>query len=213
MAKGRRILIGLTGTIGSGKSTVAEFFRHHGALVISADQLSRELLTADGAGTQLLRREFGERFFAGRQELDRSALRRALFAEPELRRRVDALLHPLIRQRLAELLAAAEQTQPPAGLPPPVLVIVVEVPLLFEVGWQDDFDCVVVVRAEEEQALERVRRRDKVSLSEAEAAVAAQLAMEEKLARATHVIDNRGSLGETARQVEELIVRLRKDAG
>jgi dephospho-CoA kinase len=199
------LVIGLTGGIGSGKSTVAELFRQHGAQIISADQISRELLAPDGVGSKLLRQELGERFFPGSQELDRTALRRAIFAEPELRRKVNAILHPLIRQRISTLLTASEQTLAEVNIPPIFHGIVVEVPLLFEVGWQDDFDFVVVVRADDQEALERLRQRDGVSRAEAEAALAAQLPMSVKLARADHVIDNRGKPNETARQVAELI--------
>ena len=208
MGRKRALVIGLTGGIGTGKSTVAELFRQHGATLISADQLSREILAPGAVGSQLLRREFGERFFGGRQELDRAALRRAIFTEPEVRRRVDALLHPLIRQRIAELLPAAAKVRPVAEKMPIFHGVVVEVPLLLEVGWQDDFDCVVVVRADERQALARVRNRDGVKRREAEAAIAAQLPLSEKLALADEVIDNRGPLPETARQVAELIFRL-----
>jgi dephospho-CoA kinase len=209
MGLNRPLLIGLTGGIGTGKSTLGELFRQHGARLISADQLSRELLAPDGEGTKLLRRQFGERFFSSGGVIDRGGLRRAIFADPELRRKLDSLLHPLIRKRIFELLAETGQNMPEAIRPPFFQGTVVEVPLLFEAGWQDDFDRVVVVLAEDEQALERLRQRDGVSRAEAEAAVAAQMPLCEKIARADYVIDNRGSLDETARQVSELIVLLR----
>lgn len=213
MGRKRRLVLGLTGNIGSGKSTVAELFRQHGALLISADQISRELLATGADGSRLLRETFGEVFFNDGGGLDRVALRRAIFAEPELRRKVDAILHPLIRQRIAELLCASEQDRPTATKTPIFPGIVVEVPLLFEVGWQDDFDYVVAVRADDQQALERLRQRDGVSRAEAEAAMAVQLPWREKIARADHVIDNRGGLDQTARQVAELIARLQGGVG
>jgi dephospho-CoA kinase len=208
MGRKRRLVLGLTGSIGSGKSTVAELFRQHGALLISADRISRELLAPGGAGSGLLRQALGGRFFDGNLELDRAALRRAIFAEPDLRRKVDAVLHPLIRERIAELLAAGERPLPVATRTPIFRGVVVEVPLLFEAGWQDDFDCVVTVQADEQQALDRLRQRDGVSRAEAAAAIAAQLPLSEKIARAEYLIDNRGSLDETARQVADLIARL-----
>lgn len=201
--------LALTGGIGSGKSTVAELFRAHGALVISADQVSRELLEPGAAGFRKLREEFGDRFITVAGQVDRVALRRAIFTDPALRARVDALLHPLIRARIAEMVAGADRQAWPTPTKTPVYPgIVVEVPLLYEVGWQDDFGCVVVVSSAVEQAIDRLMARDRVSRSEAEAALAAQLPMREKVARAEQVIDNQGDLAATALQVARLIERL-----
>ncbi len=208
MERQKPLVIALTGGIGTGKSTLGELFRQHGARLISADQLSRELLAPGAEGAELIRRQFGERFFAADGEIDRAGLRRAIFFEPELRRQLDSLLHPLIRKRIFELLAQPKRTWDEAVQPPFFQGTVVEVPLLFEVGWQDDFDRVVVVLADDQQALARLRQRDGVSRAEAEAAISAQMPLREKLTRADYVIDNRGSLAETARQVAELIVLL-----
>lgn len=201
--------LALTGGIGSGKSTVAELFRAHGALVISADQVSRELLEPGAAGFRKLREGFGERFFTAAGQVDRVALRRAIFSDAALRARVDTILHPLIRERIGEMIAGADRKAWPTPARTPVYPgIVVEVPLLYEVGWQDDFSCVVVVSSEAEQAVVRLMARDRISRSEAEAALAVQLPMREKVARADQVIDNRGDLAATAQQVARLIMRL-----
>jgi len=207
-------LLALTGGIGTGKSTVAELFRQHGALVISADLVSRELLEPKAAGWGKIHQEFGGRFFDATGRLDRATLRQAIFADPALRRRLDSLLHPLIRSRIGELVAGAAGAAWPVASKTPVFPgIVVEVPLLYEAGWQDDFGCVVVVRSEEEQAVLRLMGRDQLSRGEALAALAAQLPLAEKLAWADLVIDNRGELAATARQVAELIARLMTGAG
>lgn len=201
--------LALTGGIGSGKSTVAELFRAHGALVISADQVSRELLEPGAAGFRKLREEFGDRFITAAGQVDRVALRRAIFTDAALRARVDALLHPLIRARIAEMVAEADrQAWPTPTLTPVYPGIVVEVPLLYEIGWQDDFGCVVVVSSAVEQALERLMARDRISRSEAEAALAVQLPMREKVVRTDLVIDNQGGPAATALQVAGLIERL-----
>ncbi|HSH13491.1 MAG TPA: dephospho-CoA kinase [Desulfurivibrionaceae bacterium] len=201
--------LALTGGIGSGKSTVAELFRAHGALVISADQVSRELLEPGGAGFRKLREEFGDLFITAAGQVDRGALRRAIFTDPVLRARVDALLHPLIRARIAEMVAGADRQAWPIPTRTPVYRgIVIEVPLLYEVGWQDDFGCVVVVGSAVAQSLDRLMARDRISRSEAEAALAAQLPMREKVARADLVIDNQGDLSATALQVARVIDRL-----
>jgi dephospho-CoA kinase len=125
-----------------------------------------------------------------------------------LRRRLDSLLHPLIRKRILESQSKTGQTSDEASQPPFFRGTVVEVPLLFEAGWEGDFDKVVVVLADERQLVDRLRKRDGVSRAEAEAAIAAQMPLPEKVARADYVIDNRGSLADTARQVSELIGRL-----
>jgi dephospho-CoA kinase len=207
-------LLALTGGIGTGKSTVAGLFREHGALVISADQVARELLEPEAAGFRKLRDEFGGRFLISTGQVDRVALRQGIFADSVLRARVDALLHPLIRARIAKMVAGADISERPIPTRSPVYRgIVVEVPLLYEVGWQDDFDCVVVVRGDDEQSVERLMRRDSVSRAEAEAALAAQLPLAGKLPRADVVIDNRGPLAATAQQVAALIGKLAVGAG
>lgn len=207
-------LLALTGGIGSGKSTVAELFRAHGALVVSADQVSRELVEPGAIGWLKLREEFAGRFFDTAGRLDRAALRRAIFSDASLRLRVDKLLHPLIRARITELVVGAGTAVRPNSTRSPVYPgIVVEVPLLFEAGWQDDFGCVVVVKSEEEQAVTRLMARDLVSRFEAEAALAAQLPLHEKIARADQVIDNGGDPAATARQVARLIELLTSGEG
>lgn len=207
-------LLALTGGIGTGKSTVAELFREHGALVLSADQVARELLEPGAPGWLKLREEFADRFLDRSGRLARAALRRAIFTDPALRARVDALLHPLIRARIAAQVAAAAKAGRPRPSRSPVFAgVVVEVPLLYEAGWQDDFGWVVVVRSEDEQALARLMARDGVSRPEAEAVLAAQLPLAGKVARADAVIDNRGDLESTARQVAALIGKLAAGGG
>lgn len=207
-------LLALTGGIGSGKSTVAELFRAHGALVISADQVGRALLEPGALGWLRLEEEFAGRFFDGAGRVDRVALRRAIFSDAELRAQVDSLLHPLIRAGIAALLAGSGSTVRPNPTRSPLYPgIVVEVPLLFEAGWQDDFGCVVVVKSDEEQAVTRLMSRDLVSRSEAEAALTAQLPLHEKIARADQVIDNGGDQAATALQVARLIELLTSGEG
>lgn len=199
-------LLALTGGIASGKSVVAGMFQAHGAMVISADLVGRELLEPGAPGWSRLREEFAGRFFDTAGRLDRAALRRAIFSDAALRLRVDNLLHPLIRARITELIVGAGQAARPKPSRSPVYPgIVVEVPLLFEAGWQDDFGCVVVVKSEDEQAVTRLMSRDSVSRTEAEAALAAQLPLREKIARADQVIDNGGDPAATALQVARLI--------
>lgn len=200
---GRLVLAGLTGAIGSGKSLVAGVFRELGAQVVDADAVSRELLEREAAGWQAIRQAFGERFFTLAHNLDRAKLRSAIFNDKALRTRVDALLHPLIRRKIKEICGLAAKE---AGNG--TLLIVVEVPLLYEAGWQDDFDVVVVVNAARAICLDRIKARDKVTARAGERALAAQMDIEKKVSLADHVIDNSGDVQATRRQIEVLVKKL-----
>ncbi len=201
--KSAPVLAALTGGMASGKSEVARLFASLGAAVLDCDSIARGLLAPGGKGLEAVVGEFGDRFLAPDGVLDRGMLRRALFADPELRARLDAVIHPLVRDELkARITAMAEDPRPPD-------VIVVEVPLLFEAGWEDDFDVVIAVRAEREIMIERIRRRDGTDRRGAAVCLAAQMDPEEKAARADHVVDNGGSLADTAVQVERIWNRIK----
>ncbi|MEJ2698132.1 MAG: dephospho-CoA kinase [Desulfuromonadales bacterium] len=197
----RRIMIlGLTGSIASGKSTVAEIFRDLGAAVVSADQLAREAVRP---GTETLARLagcFGPQILQADGTLNRKALADIVFADPGAREKLNRITHPavavLAEQRLGELARRGER------------LIVYEAPLLFEAGADKRVDAVLVVRIEEGLQLERLRARDGLGEGAARVRVCAQMSQEEKLARADYVIDNSGSLEETAAQVRELFKRL-----
>ncbi len=193
---GKGLRIGLTGSIGTGKSRVAELFKAHGALVIDADKIGRLILEPGKKGWQALQAAFGERFFKADQTVNRQKLRSAIFTDRTLREELNSLLHPLIRQEIK--LACQEEAE----------LTVVEIPLLYETGWQDDFDLVVVVAAADQTCLARIMARDGVSYSEAEQALAAQMSIKEKTALADHVIDNNGAWSDTVRQFDELISKL-----
>jgi len=198
------IAIGLTGCIGSGKSSVAGMFRECGVEVIDADAVARRLLAPGKPGWLGLKETFGDRFMADGR-VDRPALRREIFVDPALRKEIDFLLHPMIRAGInKEVQTMKERLDGMFGFKG----VVVEVPLLFEADWEADFDYSVVVVAEEKQCLERLTARDRVDLQEAEAALASQMAMAEKKERADFLIDNRGEMSETRRQVEELIRKI-----
>ena len=175
-------------------------FAGHGCLVIDADQIARSILEPSGAGWNSLRTELDPGFFKDDLSLDRRKLRTAIFSDESLKDRVDALLHPLIRAEIERLCKEAGSGDHS--------LIVVEVPLLFEAGWQNDFDLVVMVYADEETCLERIMARDGVDREEAEKAVASQIKTAEKAALADHVINNDGQWVATVRQVEALIEKL-----
>jgi dephospho-CoA kinase len=192
--------IGLTGSIGTGKSRVAELFRANGAQVVDADEAGRFLLEPGKKGWRALKSVFGNRFFKDDLTVDRQKFRSAIFADPTLREEVDSLLHPLIREEICHIC----QWKAESGR----RLTVVEIPLLYETGWQGDFDLVVVVAADDETCLSRIMARDGVSRPEAEQALAAQMSIKEKVALADHVIDNNGAWSDTVTQFDELISKL-----
>ncbi|MFH7320959.1 dephospho-CoA kinase [Desulfurivibrio sp. D14AmB] len=193
----RRHLVAITGGIASGKSRVTRrLAQAHGLATIDVDQLARELLRPGQAGWLALEGRYGSRFWGAAATLDRSRLRRAIFADPSLRAEIDQLLHPLIREAMLAEVARLN----PGGRER----ILVEVPLLYEAGWADDFSRVIVVWAPEEVCLARLLQRDGVSLAEARAAVAAQMPLREKAARADLLIDNSGPWEATCRQLEKI---------
>jgi len=188
------VRIGLTGGIASGKSTVARELERLGAVIIDADILARDVVALGTEGLKAIVTRFGEQVLAPDGSLNRRALAGIVFADPQARADLNAIIHPRVRERALELEAAA-----PAGA-----VVVHVIPLLVETGQQDDFDAVVVVDTTVEEQLRRLTRRDSLTQTEAEQRVAAQASREERLDAATHVIDSSGPVRETMRQVDEL---------
>jgi dephospho-CoA kinase len=181
-------VFGLTGGIGSGKSTVGRLFRRAGLPVVDADELAREAVAPGSPGLAALRARFGDAFLLPDGSLDRAKLGAHVFGnKPELAR-LNAIVHPEVRrlseQRFAELRARGEE------------LACYEVPLLFEVGLEESFRPVVVVESREEQQRQRIAERDGATLEHIQARLAAQLPLSEKVRRADIVIDNRGTLEE-----------------
>ena len=190
-------LWGITGGIGAGKSRVAAWFAAQaGFATVDVDQLARELLQPGQAGWLALRGRDRERFFHPDGSVDRPRLRRAIFSDSRLRREIDNLLHPLIRQEMLATVARLRREGRQR--------ILVEVPLLYEAGWEADFSRVIVVRAPAEISLARLLKRDGVSTEEAAAALAAQMVPEEKARRADLLVDNSGLWSETVARLEKI---------
>lgn len=190
------LAVGLTGGIGSGKSRVTGLLQRLIRMeCIDADQLCRELLLPGAAAWQGLRQELDRSslYFTPSGELDRRRLRGAIFADGALRGRVEAVIHPLVQAATRRRLALC--TEPLA---------LVEVPLLFEAGWQGLFDRVVLVYAEPHVRRRRIALRDRLTDDEAMQALAAQSPLEEKIALADHVVDNGGCWAWTSVQVLHL---------
>lgn len=185
--------VALTGGIGAGKSEVARLLAALGAVVVDADALAREVVEPGTPGLAAVVAEFGPGVLAPDGSLDRAALGRTVFADPQRRRALEAIVHPLVARRSAELVAAA----PRDG------VVVYDVPLLVENGLQDGYDAVVVVDAPDEVRLARLAARG-MPAEDARARMAAQATREQRLAAATQVIDNGAGLDHLRAQVREL---------
>lgn len=187
------VLVGLTGGIGAGKSSVAAELVAHGARLIDADVLARSVLASGGAGLPALRAEFGAGVFAADGSLDRARLAAVVFADEDARARLNAIVHPLVAARTAELVAQL----------PDDAVVVHDVPLLVENNMAARYDVVVVVEAPLPVRLARLSARG-MSESDARARIASQASDEERRAVATALIDNDGSPAELHRRVVEL---------
>ncbi|MBI4193916.1 MAG: dephospho-CoA kinase [Betaproteobacteria bacterium] len=186
--------VGLTGGIGCGKSTATDIFRALGAAVVDTDELSHELTRSGGAAIAAIRNAFGMEYIAADGSLDRARMRKLVFAEPEARHKLEAILHPLIRAASYARIAAAQQ--------PYVLVVV---PLLFETGaYRELVARVVVVDCDEILQIARTVRRSGLTDAEVRAIMATQVPREKRLAAADDVLHNDGDVEALRRQVEAL---------
>jgi dephospho-CoA kinase len=201
------VVIGLTGGIGSGKSTVARMLRELGATVIDADAIVHELQAKGQPLVDELAREFGTGVLTADGALDRKALGAIVFRDEAARARLNSIVHPPVGAEFARRLAAAIAEQVP--------LVALDIPLLFEgrasgkgSAAARNVQTTVVVWVPEPVQIERQIARDGCTRDEALARVGSQLPLDRKRELADHVIDNSGSLAETERQVRELYARL-----
>jgi dephospho-CoA kinase len=185
--------VGLTGGIGSGKSTVSAMLAAKGAVVIDSDLLAREVVAPGSAGLAAVVDAFGTRVLAPDGQLDRSALGQIVFADADARRRLEAITHPLVRARAHEIEAEA----------PDGAIVVHDIPLLVETGQEDSFDAVVVVEAPVETQLRRLVDDRGMAPDGARSRIAAQATPKQRRAAADHVLVNDGSLDHLRRQVDD----------
>ena len=190
--------MGLTGGIASGKSTVAAMLVELGAVLIDGDALAREVVARGTPGLAQVVAEFGSDLLTPEGDLDRAALGRIVFADEAARRRLEAITHPLIFERYAELEASA-----PSGA-----LVVHDIPLLAESGRADTFDEVIVVDVPAQVQVDRMIRDRGWSREEAESRIAAQATREDRLAIATYVVDNTGTLDELRARVAAVHAQL-----
>lgn len=203
--------VGLTGGIGAGKSEVSRLLDSYGAVIVDADKIAREVVEPDTPGLAAVVAEFGEEILAPDGSLDRPKLGSIVFADAEKLAALNAIVHPLVGERSAELEREAGETEQ-AGGPGGAAVIVHDVPLLTENGLAPLYDLVTVVDASPETQLGRLIRSRGMSQEEAAARMAAQATRAERLAVADIVIDNDGSLEELEARVREVWEELRRRA-
>ena len=189
--------VGLTGGIASGKSTVSRIFAGFGAKVLDADDVAREVLLPGQPAWTRLRQAFGQEFFRPDGTVKRKQLRKLIFADVEKRSQLNAIVHPEVMKEISRR-SATWSSSDQAG------VLLVDVPLLLEVGVANRFDKVVVVYVSESIQIQRLLQRDGISEEEAQQALKVQMALSQKVEQADYLIDNSGTLEETLAQVEKV---------
>jgi len=187
-------LYGLTGSIATGKSTVAAMLRELGAVVLDADQIAREVVAVGEPGWKQVAEAFPD-VIGEDGTIDRRKLGRLVFADAQQRRKLEAIIHPLVFERIKTQGQLLEQDNQ---------IVFADIPLLYETNSHTWLDWVVVVYVPQEVQLRRLIQRDKLSEAEAWSRIQAQMSIEEKRKLADYVIDNSGSLAETKVQVDRL---------
>ncbi|QIK39261.1 dephospho-CoA kinase [Caldichromatium japonicum] len=198
----RPYTVALTGGIGSGKSTVAQGFAELGAGVIDTDAIAHELTTPQGPAIAPILAAFGPMILSAEGWLDRACLRRIVFADPEARRRLEAILHPMIERVMLERLQSLNADY--------VLLVI---PLLFETGQERHADRVLVVDVPETIQVARVMARSGLSAEEVQRIIAVQLPRHERIARAHDLIDNSGAPQDLEPQIQRLHAQYLRLAG
>ena len=190
--------VGLTGGIGSGKSTVAQLLQEHGAVVIDADAISRELTAKGSPVLDQIRDAFGTHVLTDTGELDRAALAKIVFDDETARERLNSIVHPAVRQESARLVDEAARAETFSG------VVVQDIPLLVETGQADSFDGVIVVEAPESVRIDRLVTARGMKEDDARSRIRSQATDDQRRAVATWIIDNSGDRETTTAQVATL---------
>jgi dephospho-CoA kinase len=190
--------VALTGGIATGKSYVRAALAAAGVPTLDADTLAREAVTPGSDALAAVVAAFGASVLGADGALDRGSLARRVFSDPDARRRLEAIIHPRVREATAAWFADLQRRGD-------VAVAVVDIPLLFEVGRDRDFDRVVVVACEPQVQLARVMARDHLDEAAAHARLAAQWPLDRKIARADHVVRTDGTFADTDREVARVL--------
>ncbi|NLJ85013.1 MAG: dephospho-CoA kinase [Firmicutes bacterium] len=198
------LVVGLTGGIASGKSTVAKMFVEKGYRVLDSDVFARDVVQPGTEGWQEIRAAFGDECLLADGSLNRTLLADIIFNDANARAKLNNIVHP-------KVLALIDQGIHEARLQGEPLVVV-DVPLLYEIGFEDEVDVVVVVSVKSQLQMERLQARDGLTLEEAQSRIDAQMPLSVKASRADFVIDNSGSLENTQMQVNRLVDKLLEES-
>jgi dephospho-CoA kinase len=194
-------LVGLTGGIASGKSTVAKILQSLGAAIVNADDLAREVVEPGHEAWQEIVASFGAGVLQSDQNLDRQKLRTLIFNQPEARKRLESIIHPRVRALAEERI----RQYAAAGYP----VVIYEVPLLFEGNLQEWLRPVILVACDVDTQTVRLQKRDHLTAADAEKHIAAQMSLDDKRRLADYVIENNGSLEDLERQTRQILEQLK----
>lgn len=188
------LLVALTGGVASGKTSVSDHLSEKGVPIVDTDLIAREVVAPGSSGLDAIVDEFGPEILGASGALDRRALRERIFARPEQREKLEAILHPIIEREARRQIRRHDAVE----------YVVLVVPLLIESGLFKDADRIVVVDVPESLQIQRLLERDGVDRAQAEAMLSAQASRSERLAVATDVIDNSGSFDELVQAIDEL---------
>lgn len=187
--------IALTGNIGSGKTEIGKYLQKKGLYVIDTDILAREVVKVGSKALDSIRETFGPEVIKKDGTLDRKRLGLIIFSDKHKKKKLEAILHPLIWSKLEEQMQGRD-------------IVVAEVPLLYETNWQDRFDIVILVRADDDIRLKRIMERDSVTGEDAKKRLQSQMDQEIKAKKADYIIDNSGEWSKTITQLEEILAHI-----
>jgi len=197
------LIVGLTGGVASGKTAISQVLKEEGAYIIDADQLARELVQPHKPAWNELIRAFGQEILREDGSIHRKKLAEKVFADPEQRKLLNQILHPRIRKEMDRRAKEIGQKDPEA-------IVMIDAPLIVELGDHREMDKLIVVTSTQTQQIERLKDRDGTSPEEALRIVSSQMPLEEKLKFADFVIRNEGSLEETRKRTKEVFKELKK---
>jgi dephospho-CoA kinase len=199
------LIVGLTGGVASGKTTISQLLREEGAYLIDADQIAREVVRPHTPAWNELTQVFGKEILQEDGSIHRKRLAAKVFSDPEQRNLLNQILHPRIKAEMNKRVKEIGQKDPHA-------IIVIDAALLIELGDHREMDKVIVVTATEKQQIERLKKRDGVDQKEAQKVLSSQMPLEEKMKVADFVICNERSFEETKRRVREVFQELKRIA-
>jgi dephospho-CoA kinase len=194
------VKIAVTGSAGSGKTSVCDRFRELGLKVISSDSLAREAVAPDTAAYEMIVDSFGEQILKKDGTLNRRMLRRMMITDDDTRKTLEQCIHPEINKLMHLKMVEAEKESAP--------VVIIEVPLLFEFGMESRFDAIIVVTSDRELQIKRLMNRDAVTRREAKSLLSVQIPDKEKIERSEFVIENSGSPAEMVRSVDHIYKKI-----